>query len=90
MVDPLEYAVMASPGPLNPNERAEPATLLVHHCAAETRLSKRAFGNCGAGMWQERLSEFVTLFIVVNSISALPTCIAVTAGFDPATHARSP
>ena len=39
-------------------------------------------------MWQERLSEFVTLFIVVNSISALPTCIAVTAGFDPATQRK--
>src|SRR4051812_39315840 len=74
---------MASPGPLNPNERAEPATLLVHHCAAETRPSKGAFGNCGAGMWQDRLSEFVTLFIVVNPISALPMCIAVTGGGRP-------
>ena len=35
-------------------------------------------------MWQERLSEFVTLFIVVNPISALPMFLAVTAGFDTA------
>jgi multiple antibiotic resistance protein len=35
-------------------------------------------------MWQERLNEFVTLFIVVNPISALPMFIAVTAGFDQA------
>jgi len=33
-------------------------------------------------MWQERLSEFVTLFIVVNPISALPVFLAVTQGFD--------
>jgi multiple antibiotic resistance protein len=39
-------------------------------------------------MWQERLSEFVTLFIVVNPISALPMFIAVTAGFDAATQRR--
>ena len=37
-------------------------------------------------MWQERLSEFVTLFIVVNPISALPVFIAVTAGLDQATQ----
>lgn len=35
-------------------------------------------------MWQERLSEFVTLFIVVNPISALPMFLALTAGFDTA------
>ncbi len=35
-------------------------------------------------MWQERLSEFVTLLIVVNPISALPVFLAVTAGFDAA------
>jgi multiple antibiotic resistance protein len=33
-------------------------------------------------MWQERLSEFVTLFIVVNPISALPMYLGVTQGFD--------
>lgn len=35
-------------------------------------------------MWQERLSEFVTLLIVVNPVSALPVFLAVTAGFDAA------
>lgn len=35
-------------------------------------------------MWQERLSEFVTLLIVVNPVSALPVFLAVTAGFDTA------
>jgi len=39
-------------------------------------------------MWQERLNEFVTLFIVVNPISALPMFIAVTAGFDRATQRK--
>jgi multiple antibiotic resistance protein len=39
-------------------------------------------------MWQERLNEFVTLFIVVNPISALPMFIAVTAGFDQATQRK--
>jgi multiple antibiotic resistance protein len=39
-------------------------------------------------MWQERLSEFVTMFIVVNPISALPVFIAVTAGFDRATQRK--
>ena len=39
-------------------------------------------------MWQERLSEFVTLFIVVNPISALPMFLALTAGFDTATQRR--
>ena len=39
-------------------------------------------------MWQERLSEFVTLFIVVNPISALPMFVAVTAGFDAATQRK--
>ena len=39
-------------------------------------------------MWQERLSEFVTLFIVVNPISVLPLFLAVTAGFDAAAQRR--
>ena len=39
-------------------------------------------------MWQERLSEFVTLFIVVNPISALPMFLALTAGFDTAQQRR--
>ncbi|MFL5315488.1 MAG: MarC family protein [Microvirga sp.] len=39
-------------------------------------------------MWQERLSEFVTLFIVVNPISALPMFLGVTQGFDAATRLR--
>jgi multiple antibiotic resistance protein len=37
-------------------------------------------------MWQERLSEFVTLFIVVNPISALPMFLSVTQGFDASTR----
>ena len=39
-------------------------------------------------MWQERLSEFVTLFIVVNPISALPVFLGVTQGFDASTRRR--
>jgi multiple antibiotic resistance protein len=39
-------------------------------------------------MWQERLGEFVTLFIVVNPISVLPVFLAVTAGFDTAKQRR--
>jgi len=39
-------------------------------------------------MWQERLSEFVTLFIVVNPISVLPVFLAVTQGFDAPTRRR--
>ncbi|MEJ0075448.1 MAG: MarC family protein [Alphaproteobacteria bacterium] len=39
-------------------------------------------------MWQERVSEFVTLFIVVNPFSALTVFIAVTAGFDHATQRK--
>ncbi len=39
-------------------------------------------------MWQERLSEFVTLFIVVNPVSALPVFLAVTAGLDSAEQRR--
>jgi multiple antibiotic resistance protein len=39
-------------------------------------------------MWQERLNEFVTLFIVVNPIAALPVFLAVAGGFDAATQRR--
>ena len=39
-------------------------------------------------MWQERLSEFVTLFIVVNPIAALPVFLAVTRGFDAAAQRK--
>jgi len=39
-------------------------------------------------MWQERLSEFVTLFIVVNPFSALPMFLGVTQGFDAPTRRR--
>jgi multiple antibiotic resistance protein len=39
-------------------------------------------------MWQERLSEFVTLLIVVNPIGVLPVFIAVAGGFDNATQRR--
>jgi multiple antibiotic resistance protein len=39
-------------------------------------------------MWQERLSEFVTLFIVVNPIAALPVFLAVAGHFDAATQRR--
>jgi multiple antibiotic resistance protein len=39
-------------------------------------------------MWQERLNEFVTLFIVVNPLSALPLFIAVTAGLDATAQRR--
>lgn len=39
-------------------------------------------------MWQERFNEFVTLFIVVNPISALSMFLAVTAGMDAAKQRR--
>ena len=39
-------------------------------------------------MWQERLSEFVTLLIVVNPIGALPVFLAVAGGFDTVTQRR--
>lgn len=39
-------------------------------------------------MWQERLSEFVTLFIVVNPLAALPVFLAVTRGFDAAAQRK--
>jgi len=39
-------------------------------------------------MWQERLSEFVTLLIVVNPIGALPVFLALTGGFDMAAQRR--
>jgi len=39
-------------------------------------------------MWQERLSEFVTLFIVVNPIGTLSVFLAVTKGFDAAAQRR--
>jgi multiple antibiotic resistance protein len=39
-------------------------------------------------MWQERLSEFVTLFIVVNPIGTLSVFLAVTRGFDAAAQRR--
>jgi multiple antibiotic resistance protein len=35
-------------------------------------------------MWQERLSEFVTLLIVVNPLAVLPVFLAVTGGLDAA------
>src|SRR5690349_12003983 len=53
-----------------------------------SRFRRSRFGIAGQGMWQERLNEFVTLFIVVNPISALPMFIAVTAGFDQATQRK--
>ena len=39
-------------------------------------------------MWQERLGEFLTLFIVVNPIAVLPVFLAVTAGFDTAAQRK--
>lgn len=39
-------------------------------------------------MWQERLNEFVTLFIVVNPIAVLPVFLAFAGGFDAATQRR--
>src|SRR5947209_2721295 len=39
-------------------------------------------------MWQERLSEFVTLFIVINPVSALPVFLAVAGGLDTASQRR--
>lgn len=42
-------------------------------------------GEC---MWQERLNEFVTLFLVLNPISVLPVFIALTTGLDQALQRR--
>jgi multiple antibiotic resistance protein len=39
-------------------------------------------------MWQERLSEFVTLFIVVNPLGTLPVLIALSAGAPAATQRK--
>ena len=33
--------------------------------------------------WQQRLGEFVTLFLVVNPFAALPTFLAIAAPLDP-------
>jgi multiple antibiotic resistance protein len=39
-------------------------------------------------MWQERLSEFVTLFVVVNPFGVLPVFLAATGGLPAATQRR--
>lgn len=39
-------------------------------------------------MWQERLSEFVTLLIVVNPVAVLPMFLALTGGMDAAAQRR--
>jgi multiple antibiotic resistance protein len=39
-------------------------------------------------MWQERLSEFVTLFVVVNPFSILPAFLAAAGGLPAATQRR--
>jgi multiple antibiotic resistance protein len=39
-------------------------------------------------MWQERLSEFVTLLVVVNPVGALPTFLHTAGHFDVATQRR--
>ncbi len=37
-------------------------------------------------MFEERLSEFVTLFIVINPLGTLPVFLAMTGGLDSATR----
>jgi multiple antibiotic resistance protein len=39
-------------------------------------------------MWHERLSEFVTLFVVVNPFGVLPAFLAATGGLPAATQRR--
>jgi multiple antibiotic resistance protein len=39
-------------------------------------------------MWDERLAEFVTLFVVINPIGALPAFLAETGGLPAATQRR--
>jgi multiple antibiotic resistance protein len=39
-------------------------------------------------MWEERLAEFVTLFVVINPIGALPAFLAVTRGLTAATQRK--
>lgn len=39
-------------------------------------------------MWQERLTEFVTLLVVVNPVGALPVFLAVAGGLDVAIQRR--
>jgi multiple antibiotic resistance protein len=41
-----------------------------------------------AAMWAERLSEFVTLLVVVNPIGAVPFFLAITRGQDTATRRK--
>jgi small neutral amino acid transporter SnatA (MarC family) len=33
--------------------------------------------------WQRHLSEFVTLFLVINPFGALPVFLAIVGGLDP-------
>jgi len=39
-------------------------------------------------MWQERLSEFVTLFLIVNPIGALPVFLVLVGGLDGGTQRK--
>jgi multiple antibiotic resistance protein len=41
-----------------------------------------AGGESGAVMWQERLNEFVTLFLVINPIAVLPVFLVVAGPLD--------
>jgi multiple antibiotic resistance protein len=42
----------------------------------------------GPDMWQERLSEFVTLFVVINPFGVLPAFLAATGALPGATQRR--
>jgi small neutral amino acid transporter SnatA (MarC family) len=40
--------------------------------------------------WQTWISEFVTLFLVINPFGALPTFLDIAAALDPRANASSP
>jgi multiple antibiotic resistance protein len=39
-------------------------------------------------MWEERLNEFVTLFLVINPIAVLPVFLAVAGALEPAAQRK--
>jgi multiple antibiotic resistance protein len=40
-------------------------------------------------MWQDRLTEFVTLWVMVDPLGSVPVYLAVTAGLDPAVRRKA-
>lgn len=40
-------------------------------------------------MWQERLTEFVTLWVMIDPVGSVPVYLAVTAGLDPSARRKA-